>query len=60
MFVAIVVTYALFQRYYDWDDGTPFYEPYYAIQVPAAAGAPPAGAWMCDSELEKLKGHGGL
>lgn len=52
--------YALFQRYYDWSDGTPFYEPYYAIRVPAEFGQPPAGAWMCDSELEKLKEHGGL
>jgi hypothetical protein len=52
--------YALFQRYYDWPDGTPFYEPYYAIQVPAAAGSPPTGAWMCDAELDKLKEHGGL
>jgi hypothetical protein len=52
--------YALFQRYYDWHDGTPFYQPYYAIQVPASAGQLPAGAWMCDSELEKLKEHGGL
>ena len=52
--------YALFQRYYDWGDGTPFYEPYYAIKVPAAAGQPPPGEWMCAAELDKLKEHGGL
>ena len=52
--------YALFQRYYDWGDGTPFYEPYYAIEVPAAAGQPPPTDWMCTVELDKLKEHGGL
>jgi len=52
--------YALFQRYYDWGDSTPFYEPYYAIEVPAVAGQPPPTDWMCTVELDKLKEHGGL
>lgn len=52
--------YIFFQRYYAYPDGTPYWEPYYEIKVPYAAGQPPAGEWMCDKELELYKQHGGL
>jgi len=52
--------YAFFQRYYDWEDGTPFYEPYYDIITPVSGGQPLHGGWQCDQELELLKKHGGL
>ncbi len=52
--------YAYLQRYYAWSDGTPFYEPYFAIITPVTGGQLPAGAWQCDQELEQLKVHRGL
>jgi hypothetical protein len=52
--------YVFFQRYYEYPDGTPFFEPYYEIKVPYAAGQPPVGEWMCDEELQRYKQHGGL
>ena len=52
--------YIFFQRYYENTDDTPFWEPYYEIKVPYAAGQPPAGEWMCDEELQLYKQHGGL
>jgi len=52
--------YIFFQRYYEYPDDTPFWEPYYEIKVPYAAGHPPAGEWMCDEELQLYKQHGGL
>lgn len=52
--------YVYFQRYYQYDDGTPFYEPYYTIKVPQTVGETPAGSWICDEELERFKLHGGL
>jgi len=52
--------YVLFERYHPYNDDTPFYEPYYEIKVPAATGQPPGPAWMCDTELERYKVHGGL
>jgi len=52
--------YVFFQRYYEYPDGTPFWEPYYEIKVPYAAGQPPEGEWMCDEELQLFKQHGGL
>jgi hypothetical protein len=52
--------YIFFQRYYDYADDTPFWEPYYEIKVPYAAGQLPAGGWMCDEELQLYKQHGGL
>ena len=52
--------YIFFQRYYEYPDDIPFWEPYYEIKVPYAAGHPPAGEWMCDEELQLYKQHGGL
>ncbi len=52
--------YVFFQRYFKYPDGTPFWEPYYEIKVPHAAGQPPAGEWICDEELQRYKQHGGL
>ena len=52
--------YVLFERYHQYNDGTPFYEPYYEIKVPAASGRSPESTWMCDTELERYKIHGGL
>jgi hypothetical protein len=52
--------YIFFQRYYQYPDDTPYWEPYYEIKVPYAAGQPPAGEWMCDEELQLYKQHGGL
>jgi hypothetical protein len=49
--------YVLFERYHQYADDTPFWEPYYEIKVPAFAGQPPAGPWACDIELEWMK-HG--
>jgi hypothetical protein len=43
--------YVFFQRYYAYPDNTPYWEPYYEIKVPYAAGQPPEGEWMCDEEL---------
>ena len=52
--------YIYFQRYYEYPDDTPFWEPYYEIKVPNAAGQPPSGEWVCDQELQRYKQHGGL
>ena len=52
--------YIFFQRYYEYPDDTPFWEPYYEIKVPHAAGQPPEGEWICDEELRLYKQHGGL
>jgi hypothetical protein len=52
--------YVFFQRYYKYPDDTPFWEPYYEIKVPYAAGQLPGGEWMCDEELQLYKQHGGL
>ena len=52
--------YVFFQRYYEWGDGTPFYEPYYEIKIPRTGGSPPEGSWMCDEELQLYQLHGGL
>jgi hypothetical protein len=52
--------YVFFQRYYEYPDDTPFWEPYYEIKVPYSAGLPPVGEWMCDEELQLYKQHGGL
>ncbi|MGD9092163.1 MAG: hypothetical protein PVF74_04920 [Anaerolineales bacterium] len=52
--------YIFFQRYYEYPDDTPFWEPYYEIKVPYAAGQPPVGEWMCDEELRLYKQHGGV
>jgi hypothetical protein len=52
--------YVLFERYHQYTDDTPFYEPYYEIMIPAAAGQPPDSGWICDSELERIRSHGGM
>jgi len=52
--------YVFFQRYYDYPDGTHFWEPYYEIKVPYTGGQPPESEWMCDEELRLYKSHGGL
>lgn len=52
--------YVFFQRYYDYPDDTPFWEPYYEIKVPHSGGQPPAGEWMCDEELRLYRSHKGL
>jgi len=52
--------YIFFQRYYEYPDNTPFWEPYYEIKVPHAAGQLPKGEWICDEELRQYKQHGGL
>lgn len=52
--------YVLFERYHQYNDDTPFYEPYFEIKIPAAAGQPPELSWTCDSELERYKINGGL
>jgi hypothetical protein len=52
--------YVFFQRYYEYPDDTPYWEPYYEIKVPYAAGQPPMGEWMCDEEMQLYKQHGGL
>lgn len=52
--------YVFFQRYFEYPDDTPFWEPYYEIKVASSAGQPPAGEWMCDQELRLFKQHGGL
>lgn len=52
--------YVIFQRYYDWGDGTPFFEPYYKIKILHSTGEPPAGAWMCDQQLQYMHAIGGL
>jgi hypothetical protein len=52
--------YVIFERYHQYADDTPFWEPYYEIKVPSSAGQPPGTAWMCDEELENFKQNGGL
>lgn len=52
--------YVFFQRYYEYPDGTPYWDPFYEVKVPYSAGTPPAGDWMCDEELRLYKRHGGL
>ena len=52
--------YIFFERYHQYADDTPFSEPYFEIKVPASAGQPPESGWICDSELERYKSHGGL
>lgn len=52
--------YVFFQRYYEYPDDTPFWEPYYEIKVPHYAGQPPMVEWMCDEEMQLYKQHGGL
>lgn len=52
--------YIFFERYHQYDDGTPFYEPYFEVKVPASAGQPPESGWICDSELERYRLRGGL
>jgi hypothetical protein len=52
--------YVYFQRYYDYPDDTPFWEPYYEIKLPYSTGKLPAGEWICDQELNQYKDHGGL
>jgi len=52
--------YVYFQRYHEYPDGTPFWEPYYSIEVPSTAGQLPPGEWICDDELRLFKQHNGL
>lgn len=52
--------YVYFQRYYEYPDGTPFWEPFYDIKIPSASGQPPSGEWICDEELRIFKQHNGL
>jgi hypothetical protein len=52
--------YVYFQRYHQYPDDTPFWEPFYDIVVPSAAGQPPPGEWICDEELRLFKQHNGL
>ena len=52
--------YVYFQRYYEYPDDTPFWEPYYSIEIPSSAGQPPPGEWICDDELRLFKTHDGL
>jgi len=52
--------YVYFQRYHEYPDDTPFWEPYYAIEIPSTAGQPPPGEWICDEELRLFKTHNGL
>ncbi len=52
--------YVYFQRYYEYPDGTPFWEPYYSIEVPSSTGQLPPGEWICDDELRLFKTHNGL
>jgi hypothetical protein len=52
--------YIFFQRYYEYPDNTPFWEPYYEIKIPHAAGQLPAGEWICNEELRLYRQHGGL
>jgi hypothetical protein len=52
--------YVYFQRYHKYPDDTPFWEPYYSIETPAAAGPLPPGEWICDEELRLFKTHHGL
>jgi hypothetical protein len=52
--------YIFFEAYHQYDDGTPSYESYFEIKVPASAGQPPESGWICDSELERYRLRGGL
>lgn len=52
--------YVIYERYHQYADVTPFWEPYYEIKVSSSAGQPPGTAWMCDEELENFKQNGGL
>jgi len=52
--------YVYFQRYYEYPDDTPFWEPYYSIEIPSTAGQPSPGEWICDDELRLFKTHDGL
>lgn len=51
--------YVLFERFHQYGDGTPFWEPYYEIHISSAEGDPPAGKWICELKLENLKQIGG-